>query len=101
MTQSTLAKCAPKPKAVDRGKALIDAWRQSGLSRAAYARQHHLGAHLLTYWSKSSRIQAWALSSLAPSPRPMQRLPQLTLSNSQSRCRPGPCPWHRPTSRSV
>ena len=52
MTQSTLAKCAPKPKAVDRGKALIDAWRQSGLSRAAYARQHHIGAHLLTYWSK-------------------------------------------------
>lgn len=52
MTQSTLAKCAPKPKPADRGKALIDDWRQSGLSQAAYARHHRIGTHLLTYWSK-------------------------------------------------
>ncbi len=52
MTQTTLAMCALKPNPAIRGKALIDAWRQSGLSQAAYARQHRLGTHLLTYWSK-------------------------------------------------
>ena len=52
MTQSTLAKCVPKILSVDQGRALVDDWRQSGLSRAAYARQHRIGAHLLTYWEK-------------------------------------------------
>jgi transposase-like protein len=52
MTQSTLAKCAQKPKPADRGRALIAAWRESGMSQAAYARQERIGAHLLTYWSK-------------------------------------------------
>lgn len=52
MTQSTFATCAPKPKPAERGKILIDAWRQSGLSQATYARQHRIGTHLLAYWSK-------------------------------------------------
>ena len=52
MTQSTLAKCVPKILSVDQGRALVDDWRQSGLSRAAYARRHRIGAHLLTYWEK-------------------------------------------------
>ena len=52
MTQSTLAKCVPKILSIDQGRALVDDWRQSGLSRAAYARQHRIGAHLLTYWEK-------------------------------------------------
>jgi hypothetical protein len=54
MTQSTLAPCVPKILSVDQGRALVDEWRQSGLSRAAYARQHHIGAHLLTYWAHHS-----------------------------------------------
>ena len=49
MTQSTLAKCVLKILSVDQGRALVDDWRQSGLSRAAYACQHRIGAHLLTY----------------------------------------------------
>jgi hypothetical protein len=52
MTQSALASCAPKSKPAERGKLLIDAWRQSGLSQATYARQHRIGTHLLVYWSK-------------------------------------------------
>jgi hypothetical protein len=52
MTQPMLAKCVPKILSADQGRALVDEWRQSGLSRAAYARQHRIGAHLLTYWEK-------------------------------------------------
>jgi hypothetical protein len=47
-----LAKCAQKPKPADHGKALIDDWRQSGLTQAAYARQYRIGTLLMTYWSK-------------------------------------------------
>ena len=39
MTQSTHAKCTQKPSPSERGKALITAWRESGLSQVAYARQ--------------------------------------------------------------
>lgn len=53
MTECTLVKCAPKPKAVDRGQALIDAWRQSGLPGASHARQLYIGAYLLTYWCQT------------------------------------------------
>ena len=52
MTQPTSAKRVLKPSPAIRGQALIDDWRRSGLSRSAYARQHQVGAHLLTYWSK-------------------------------------------------
>ena len=52
MTQSTLATCVPKILSVDQGRALVDEWRQSGLSSAAYARQHRIGAHLLSYGEK-------------------------------------------------
>jgi transposase-like protein len=55
-TQSTQnAERAPKPHAAVRGRALIDDWRRSGLSRSAYARQHQVGAHLLSYWFKRLR----------------------------------------------
>ena len=49
MTQSMLAKCVFLILHVDQGRSLVDDWRQSGLSRAAYACQHRIGAHLLTY----------------------------------------------------
>ncbi len=52
MTQPTSAKRVLKPSPAIRGQALIDDWRRSGLSRSAYAHQHQVGAHLLTYWSK-------------------------------------------------
>jgi transposase-like protein len=51
-TQSTHAERALKPDAAVRGRALIDDWRRSGLSRSAYARHHQVGAHLLSYWFK-------------------------------------------------
>jgi hypothetical protein len=32
------------------GRALVEAWRSSGLSGAAFCRQHHLRAQRLNYW---------------------------------------------------
>ena len=52
MTQSTHAKYFLKPSPAERGRALIAAWRESGLSQATYALQHRIGQHLLSYWSK-------------------------------------------------
>jgi hypothetical protein len=55
MTQSTPAKCAPKSPPADRGQALIDDWQRSGLSKIAYARQHQIGIHRISYWLKRLR----------------------------------------------
>ncbi len=52
MTQSMLAKSVPKPLPAERGKALLDDWARSGLSKIAYARQHQIGVHRLSYWNK-------------------------------------------------
>ena len=68
MTQSTLAKCVPKILSVDQGRALVHDWRQSGLTRAAYARQHHIGAHLLTYWEKKFLPSVRSRESLSTNP---------------------------------
>ena len=65
MTQSTLATCVPKILSADQGRALVDDWRQSGLSRAAYARQHRIGAHLLSYWEKKFLPSVRARESLS------------------------------------
>jgi transposase-like protein len=51
-TQIAPADRSPKRDAAVRGRALIDDWRRSGLFRSAYARQHQIGAHLLSYWFK-------------------------------------------------
>ena len=32
------------------GRQLLDDWQASGLSMAAYARQHGIGAHRIKYW---------------------------------------------------
>ena len=32
------------------GRAMVEAWRRSGESRAAFARRHGLGAHRVKYW---------------------------------------------------
>ena len=68
MTQSTLATCVPKILSADQGRALVDDWRQSGLSRAAYARQHRIGAHLLMYWEKKFLPSVRARESLSTNP---------------------------------
>lgn len=44
------------PKLEVRGRALLDAWQRSGLSRAAFARQHQIGKHRLIYWTKRLRF---------------------------------------------
>jgi transposase-like protein len=51
-TQSTHPERTSKPDRAARGRALIDDWQRSGLSRSAYARQRQVGAHLLSYWFK-------------------------------------------------
>ena len=55
MTQSTPAKCALKSPPADRAQALIDDWQRSGLSKIAYARQHQIGIHRISYWLKRLR----------------------------------------------
>jgi transposase-like protein len=51
-TQPTSAKRVLKLNPTIRGRALIDDWQRSGLSRSAFAREHQVGAHLLSYWAK-------------------------------------------------
>ena len=51
-TQSIGAKRALKSNPATRGRALIDDWQRSGLTRSAFAREHQVGAHLLNYWAK-------------------------------------------------
>ena len=51
-TQPIGAKRALKPNPATRGRALIDDWQRSGLTRSAFAREHQVGAHLLSYWAK-------------------------------------------------
>lgn len=60
-TQPTSAKRALKPNPAIRGRALIDDWNRSGLTRSAFARERQVGAHLLSYWAKR-------LSATAPRP---------------------------------
>jgi hypothetical protein len=39
-----------KPLDEAAGRSLVEAWRSSGLSGAAFCRQHHLRAQRLNYW---------------------------------------------------
>jgi len=70
MTQSTHAKCIQKPSPAERGKALITAWRESGLSQVAYARQQRIGQHLLTYWGKKFPVPGETAAMPAESVEP-------------------------------
>jgi transposase-like protein len=66
-TQIAHSERSTKRDAAVRGRALIDDWRRSGLSRSAYARQHHVGAHLLSYWFKRLRdIETAPEPAMAP-----------------------------------
>ena len=40
---------------------MVDDWRQSGLSQAAYARQHQIPPHRLSYWTRE-------LAATSPTP---------------------------------
>ncbi|HVB03387.1 MAG TPA: hypothetical protein VNE41_06680 [Chitinophagaceae bacterium] len=42
--------------------AMLEAWRQSGLSIRGYSDQHHIGYHTLMYWYKKTK---------KPFPRPV------------------------------
>jgi transposase-like protein len=50
--KSARAKCHPTLSPAARGQALVDAWRQSGMSLSAFARQHLVKKHRIYYWSK-------------------------------------------------
>ncbi len=54
-------------------------WRQSGLTRAEYCRQHGIKLHVLHYWIKRSRIQ-------------LEHSPALTLVATQAPTNPMPAP---------
>ncbi len=89
MTQSTHAKCTQKPSPAERGQALITAWRESGLSQVAYARQHRIGLHLLTYWGKKFPAVAETVAAATPDvdtfvqvPVPLPRQPPLDQRHS-------------------
>ena len=66
-TQSTRAECAPKPSPELRGRALVEACQRSGLSQVAYARQHHIGPHLLSYWKRRLRLAKSTTAIRVPS----------------------------------
>lgn len=51
-TESTHAACAPKPSPRERGQTLVDAWRRSGLSQRAFAKQQQVQPHLVSYWAR-------------------------------------------------
>jgi transposase len=50
------AECASTPTPEARGRALVDAWRQSGLSLSAFARQQKVKKQRIYYWSKRLRL---------------------------------------------
>ena len=50
----------------EQGQALVDAWRQSGLSRSAFARERGVGVHVLQYWSQ--KLSAPRVSSMTTPP---------------------------------
>lgn len=75
MTQSTRAKCTPKLKSADRGRALVEDWRQSGMSQMAYARKHGIGAHLLSYWSKRFPVSNEVITRQVRSVEPFVQIP--------------------------
>lgn len=54
------------------GRALVEAWRSSGLSGAAFCRQHHLRAQRLNYWRERLgypvRVITERTHPVAPSP---------------------------------
>ena len=48
----------------DDGRRCMAAWRESGLSRAAFARESGIGAHRLRYWSQ--RLESEPVAALVP-----------------------------------
>ena len=44
-------------------KQIIGKWKQSGLSRYAFCRQHHLSYYSLMYWIKKKRTKGKTVSS--------------------------------------
>lgn len=51
-TQPTRAERALKSNPRERGRALVEAWRRSGLSQRAFALQHEVRPQLVSYWSR-------------------------------------------------
>jgi hypothetical protein len=59
-TKPARAECATTPTPEARGRALVDAWRHSGLSLSAFARQHQVKKQRIYYWSKRLRASQTA-----------------------------------------
>ena len=51
-TKSARAECSPTLSPAVRGRALVDAWRLSGMSLSAFARHHQVRKQRIYYWSK-------------------------------------------------
>jgi hypothetical protein len=66
MTESTGAPRVAKYFSLEQGQALVDGWRQSGLSRSAFARERQVGVHVLQYWSQ--KLSAARVSTLTTQP---------------------------------
>jgi hypothetical protein len=52
----------------EEGRALVDAWRQSGLSRSAFARERQVGVHVLSYWSQKLSVARGVAATATSSP---------------------------------
>ncbi len=64
MTHISRTERPTKPNPENRGRELIDDWQRSGLSQVAYARQHQIRPHMMSYWKR--RLRQLAARSCPP-----------------------------------
>ena len=71
------ARPSPRPSSAD-GRHLVDDWKQSGLSQAAFAREAKIPTHRLHYWIRKfarpspNRVVA---APAVPAPEPFVQIP--------------------------
>lgn len=52
MTKTTVAASHRRRMTMAEGEALIEQWRESGLSMQEFCRRHQVGLHRVRYWSR-------------------------------------------------
>lgn len=84
MTESSRVPRVAKYYSTEQGQALVDAWRQSGLSRSAFARERGVGVHVLHYWSQKLSAPRVASITTPPSSSAFMQVTLPSVSRSLS-----------------
>jgi hypothetical protein len=84
MTESSRDPRVSKYFSIEQGQALVDAWRQSGLSRSAFARERGVGVHVLQYWSQKLSAPRGASITTQPSSSAFMQVTLPSVSRSLS-----------------